>query len=154
MAFNNYICSILFWLWTSLSGLCYELWISHPRCVLIIIHLANATTARNLSIWPVMSEKKHFEQFQSKYFFLSYTCNDISVLVNLGCNVIIREGYIQIESPSYGVDDYPNDLFCSWTINDPEQRDLTLVFEDFYTEPVFDTLSVSHISRLIRLFSI
>lgn len=47
-------------------------------------------------------------------------------------------------SPGYGITKYPNSINCDWTIDDPLQRNLSLVFNNnFDTEKGFDNVTVS-----------
>ena len=50
--------------------------------------------------------------------------------------------FIKIQSPGYGVKNYPDKLDCSWTIKHPKGESLTLFFEDFVTEALFDFVKV------------
>ena len=62
----------------------------------------------------------------------------------LGCDVSISEGYAKIESPGFDVNDYPDNINCTWQVEDPQGRALTMVFDsDFHTETNRDIVTVS-----------
>lgn len=60
-----------------------------------------------------------------------------------GCDIDLQAGSGLISSPAYGLQDYNHDLDCSWLIQDPDGRGLTLVFESFNTEPELDYVEVN-----------
>ena len=62
-----------------------------------------------------------------------------------GCSATLNTGHARIESPGFGVAEYPNNLDCSWRITDPKSRPLTLVFEEFDTESRRDIVQVTNI---------
>ena len=60
-----------------------------------------------------------------------------------GCDVTVKSGHAKVESPGYGVNNYPNNLNCSWTLVDPELRELSLICDPkFNTEQNADVLYV------------
>ena len=60
-----------------------------------------------------------------------------------GCDMLIDSGVTEIISPGFGVSTYPSSVECSWTITDPDQRELTLIFTKFHTEQNFDIVEVN-----------
>ncbi|XP_041364224.1 uncharacterized protein LOC121379643 [Gigantopelta aegis] len=65
-----------------------------------------------------------------------------------GCDVTVKSGHAKVESPGYGVNNYPNNLNCSWTLVDPELRELSLICDPrFNTEHNADVLNVHNSSH-------
>ncbi|XP_069124135.1 uncharacterized protein [Argopecten irradians] len=64
-----------------------------------------------------------------------------------GCDLVLPRGALEITSPGYGVESYPGALDCSWTIQDPHHRKLSLIFgANFHTESQFDVVTVFNTS--------
>eukprot|EP00795_Rhopilema_esculentum_P001778 gene1778-16265_t len=59
-----------------------------------------------------------------------------------GCNIELNATKGVISSPGFGYKNYPNMLDCTWKINEPNGRNIDLLFHFFDTELYFDVLDV------------
>ncbi|XP_052070613.1 uncharacterized protein LOC127709241 isoform X2 [Mytilus californianus] len=91
---------------------------------------------------PVFISTSH-SFFIRLYTDFTHTGTGFNATYKTGCNNTILQGYARIMSPGYGITKYPNSINCDWTISDPLQRNLTLVFNNnFDTEKGFDNVTV------------
>ncbi|VDI56620.1 Hypothetical predicted protein [Mytilus galloprovincialis] len=91
---------------------------------------------------PVFISTSH-SFFIRLYTDFTHTGTGFNATYKTGCNNTILQGYARIMSPGYGITKYPNSINCDWTIDDPLQRNLSLVFNNnFDTEKGFDNVTV------------
>ncbi|XP_071132432.1 uncharacterized protein [Mytilus edulis] len=91
---------------------------------------------------PVFISTSH-SFFIRLYTDFTHTGTGFNATYKTGCNNTILQGYARIMSPGYGITKYPNSINCDWTISDPLQRNLSLVFNNnFDTEKGFDNVTV------------
>ncbi|XP_048248139.1 uncharacterized protein LOC124151774 isoform X1 [Haliotis rufescens] len=78
----------------------------------------------------------------------AYVLRGFNATYSSGCDVTIRSGHAKIESPGYGVSNYPNDINCFWRLLDPQRRELSLIFQaNFDTETSIDQVFVYNTSQ-------
>ncbi|KAK6170352.1 hypothetical protein SNE40_018764 [Patella caerulea] len=85
----------------------------------------------------------------------AYGMQGFNATYKSGCDVLINSGFAKIESPGYGVTNYPNNVNCSWRLVDPKHRHLSLIFDPgFNTEINSDPVRVYTSSRdFVDIFS-
>ncbi|KAK3593640.1 hypothetical protein CHS0354_025531 [Potamilus streckersoni] len=104
---------------------------------LILLLSGNQTVFRNI----VSYGRQIFIRFRTS---LKNSSRGFNVTYQSGCGSLIVKGYGELYSPGYRLraSSYPNDINCTWTIEDPKGRALTLVFHNFSTEVNFDAMMV------------
>ncbi|KAL3876991.1 hypothetical protein ACJMK2_034758 [Sinanodonta woodiana] len=102
---------------------------------LILLLSGKQTVYRNI----VSSGRQIFIRFRTS---LKDSSQGFNITYQSGCGSLIVKGYGELYSPGYRASSYPNGINCTWTIEDPQGRALTLVFHNFSTEVNFDTVKV------------